>query len=70
MNNIFKIILILIFLTNCSFNKNSKFWNQEDLEKEIVLKTEYINKKENPLSLEFNPTLNISLYSKAVNKSL
>jgi outer membrane protein assembly factor BamB len=68
-NNIFKIILILIFLTNCSFNKNSKFWNQEDLEKEIVLKTEYINKKENPLSLEFNPTLNISLYSKAVNKS-
>ena len=69
MNNISKILLIFIFLTNCSFNKNSKFWNQEDIEKEKILKTENITTKENPLSLEFNPTLKIILNSKSVNKS-
>jgi outer membrane protein assembly factor BamB len=68
-NSIFKIILIFVFFSNCSFHSKSKFWNVEELDKEIVLKTLDINTKEKPLKLEFNPTLNINLYSRAVNKS-
>ena len=69
MNSIFKIILIFVFFSNCSFHSKSKFWNEEKLDEEVILKTLDINTKENPLNLEFNPTLNINLYSKAVNKS-
>ena len=71
MNNIFKIILIFIFITSCSFNKNSKFWTKEKIKsveiKEKVIKEMF--KKEEALSLEFNPNLKISFYSKPINKS-
>jgi len=70
-NNIFKIILIFIFITSCSFNKNSKFWTKEKIKsveiKEKVIKEMF--KKEEALSLEFNPNLKISFYSKPINKS-
>ncbi|MDA8537708.1 hypothetical protein N9K55_03260, partial [Candidatus Pelagibacter bacterium] len=69
MNNIFKIILVFLIFSNCSFSKNSKFWNQEKLDKETILKTESINQKENLLDLEINPSLKINLYSKVVSRS-
>jgi len=33
-SKIFKLLLIFIFITNCSFHKNSKFWNKENIEEE------------------------------------
>ena len=69
MNNILKIILIFIFLTNCSFNKNSKFWTTEKIKKQIEPKVEKIFVDEESLKNELNPNLKISLYSKPINKS-
>ena len=72
MNNFFKVLLIFVFLANCSFNKNSKFWNTEKIKsenqesKEIV---ETISKKEKALDNEFNPGVKIRLQTKAINKS-
>ena len=68
-NNFFKIIFIFIILTNCSYNKNSKFWTNEKITKEKKEKINEIFKKDKVLSLEFNPNLKISLYSKPINKS-
>ena len=72
MNNILKILLIFIFITSCSLSKNSKFWTKEKIsvEKENkAITVKEILKKEKILNLEINPQSQISLYSKAVNKS-
>ena len=69
MNNIFKIILIFIFITNCSLHKNSKFWTKQEITEEKQEKIAEIFKKEKNLSNEFNSNLKISLYSKAIDKS-
>ena len=53
MNKILKILLTFIFLTNCSFNENSKFWTKEEIIKEKKLEVEEIFKKEEALKLEF-----------------
>jgi outer membrane protein assembly factor BamB len=68
-NNILKIILIFIFLANCSFSKNSKFWTTEIITEEKKEKIIEVFKKEEAFNLEFNPDLEISFYSKAKNKS-
>ena len=69
MNNIFKILLVFIFLTNCSFNKNSSFWKTEKIKKVELPQKEEIIKKEKKFSSEFNTKVKISLYAKAVNDS-
>ena len=69
MNNIIKIIVIFIFIANCSLNKNSKFWTNEKVVEEKQQNIEEIFKKEETLKLEFNPNLKISLYSKPIDKS-
>ncbi len=72
MNSIFKILLIFIFLTNCSFNKNSSFWTTEKIdkiEKTELSKKEEIIKTENKLISEFNANVKISLYAKAIDNS-
>ena len=69
MNNFIKFLLIFILLTNCSLQKNSKFWTNKKISEE---KKEYIvefYKKEQALNLELNPNLKISLISKSINKS-
>ena len=71
MSNIFIIIFIFIFFTNCSFNKNSKFWTNEKIKKEALINDknkEEIFKKKNVLNLEFNPNLKIGLYGKPLRK--
>tara|TARA_B110001452_G_scaffold154129_1_gene128260 strand:- start:520 stop:1935 length:1416 start_codon:yes stop_codon:yes gene_type:complete len=72
-SNILKILLITIFITNCSFHQNSKFWTKENISKENIIKkknkVEEIFKEEQALSLELNPKLKISLYTKPINKS-
>lgn len=69
MNNIIKIIVIFIFIANCSLNKNSKFWTNEKVIEEKQQNIKEIFKKEEALKLEFNSNLKISLYSKPIDKS-
>ena len=63
MNKKFIFFLIFIFLNNCSFHSNSKFWTKEKKIKEEVKLT---NKKnlfvlEDALTKELNPSLKIKL---------
>ena len=69
MNSILKLILIFVFFSNCSFNKNSKFWTNERIIKEEQDNSEEIFKSEEILKSEFNTNLKISLYSKPIKKS-
>jgi len=68
-NNLIKIILTFIFITNCSLHNNSKFWAKKEIKKEKQEKVIEIFKKKKNLSSEFNPNLKISLYSKSIDKS-
>ena len=75
MNNFLKTLLIFIFLTNCSLNKSSNFWNTEKINpenqetKETKETVETISTKEKALDNEFNPGVKIRLQTKAINKS-
>ena len=72
MNNFLKTFLIFIFITNCSLNKNSKFWNTEKLKpenQETKETVETISTKEKALDNEFNPSVKIRLQTKAISKS-
>jgi len=56
------LIIVLIFLNNCSFNKNSRIW-KDDRKKESF-KKENVTKlfvEEEKISSEFNPKLEINL---------
>jgi outer membrane protein assembly factor BamB len=68
-NNFLRIILIFIFITNCSLHKNSKFWTKQKIIKEKQENLTEILKKEDNLEIEFNPNLKISLYSKPIDQS-
>ena len=70
MSKNFTILLIFIFITNCSFHKNSEFWNKQKIEEETKENLTEIFKKEETLNFEFNPTLKIELDSRAVNNSV
>ena len=70
MNKKFIFFLIFIFLNNCSFHSNSKFWTKEKKIKEEVKLT---NKKnlfvlEDALTKELNPSLKIKLINKYLGK--
>ncbi|WP_415300606.1 PQQ-binding-like beta-propeller repeat protein [Candidatus Pelagibacter sp. Uisw_134_02] len=69
MNNILKILLIFLFITGCSFHKNSKFWSKEKIVEEKQKNITELFKKDAALSLEFNPDLKIKLNSRMVNNS-
>jgi outer membrane protein assembly factor BamB len=68
-NNSIKIILIFFFVSNCSLNKNSKFWTKKEIIRDKQDNIIEIFKKEENLNKEFNSNLRISLYSKNINKS-
>ena len=69
MNSSFKIILICIFITNCSLHKNSKFWTKQKIKIEEQNNVTEIFEKEKNLSSEYNKNLKINLYSKLKVKS-
>ena len=69
MSNIFKFILIFIFITNCSSNQSLKFWPKDKKIKQEDLNTKKIFKEEKSLDSEFNPSLKIILYSKEIDNS-
>jgi len=69
LSKFFILFIIFIFITNCSFHKNSKFWSK----KEIIVKQDVVNKKifekADIVELEFNPNLKITLSAKPINNS-
>ena len=69
MNKIFKLLLVFIFITSCSLNKYSKFWNKEKLIIEVDSNKQKILKKEEVISLEFNQNLKINISTKLVNNN-
>ena len=68
MSRILNLLLVLIFISACSFNKNSKFWTSSSIleENSITVFTE-IFPKEEALKKEFNSGLKIKLTTKPVN---
>ena len=63
MNKIINLLLITIFLSGCSFNKNSKFWTSDTIEELEEKKFEQIFTDEKALGQEFNINVNLNLGS-------
>ena len=63
MNSVLKLLLIFFFISNCSFNSNSKFWTKEaNIKNEkIILSKEFLFQKKEALEKELNPELKIKL---------
>ena len=63
MNSVLKLLLIFFFISNCSFNSNSKFWTKEtNIKKEkIISNKEFLFQKKEALEKELNPDLKIKL---------
>jgi outer membrane protein assembly factor BamB len=70
-NKIFLFFIIIIFVTGCSFNKNSKFWTKsQNITNEINLNYKKILVKEKALSQELNPNLKFKLDKNIKNNLL
>ena len=69
MSKLFKVLLIYFFITGCSFQKNSRFWNNEKIVEEKQKNITEIFKTKETLNFELNPDLKIELDSRAVNNS-
>ena len=69
MNKFIKFLLIFIFTTSCSYNKNSRFWSTEKINKETQENKEEISVVEKYSNVEFNPSLKINIRAKAIDKS-
>ncbi len=63
MNKILNLFLIAILFSNCSFNKNSKFWTSEAITKVEEKKFEKIFSDEQALSKELNTNINLNFSS-------
>ena len=62
MNKIFKYILLILFLSSCSFNSDSSFWSKRNIdENQKILNIKRITKKEEVLLKEINKHLEINL---------
>ena len=70
MSKTFKLLLIFIFITSCSFHKNSKFWNKETLVSEEIQNSEEISREKKSIEKEFNLNLEINIKSKLKNNNI
>ena len=61
MNKIFQLLLIIIFFSGCSLNKNSKFWTVETIKEIEKQKFEKIFDDPVALSQELNTNINLNL---------
>ena len=68
MNKIFQLLLITIFFSGCSLNKNSKFWTVETIKEIEEQKFEKIFDDPVALSQELNTNINLNL-SKSFSKN-
>ncbi len=68
MNKIFQLLLIIIFFSGCSLNKNSKFWTSETIKKIEEQKFEKIFDDPTVLSQELNTNISLN-FSKSFKKN-
>ena len=68
MNKIFQLLLIIIFFSGCSLNKNSKFWTSETIKKIEEQKFEKIFDDPTALSKELNTNISLN-FSKSFTKN-
>ena len=61
MSKIFQLLLIIIFFSGCSLNKNSKFWTSETIKEIEEQKFEKIFDDPKALSQELNTNINLNL---------
>ena len=61
MSKIFQLLLIIIFFSSCSLNKNSKFWTSETIKEIQDQKFEKIFDDPKALSQELNTNINLNL---------
>jgi outer membrane protein assembly factor BamB len=67
-NKIFQLLLIIIFSSGCSLNKNSKFWTSETIKKIEEQKFEKIFDDPTALSQELNTNISLN-FSKSFTKN-
>jgi len=67
-SKIFQLLLIIIFFSGCSLNKNSKFWTSETIKEIQEQKFEKIFDDTEALSQELNTNINLNL-SKSLTKN-
>ena len=70
MSNIFQLLLIIIFFSGCSFNKNSKFWTLETIKEIEEQKFEKIFDDPKALSQELNTNINLNLNKNFIKNKL
>ena len=68
MNKIFQLLLIIIFFSGCSLNKNSKFWTVETIKEIEEQKFEKIFDDPTALSQELNTNISLN-FSKSLTKN-
>ena len=68
MNKIFQLLLIIIFFSGCSLNKNSKFWTSETIKKIEEQKFEKIFDDPKAFSQELNTNISLN-FSKSLTKN-
>ncbi len=68
MNKFFQLLLIIIFFSGCSLNKNSKFWTSETIKKIEEQKFEKIFDEPKALSKELNTNISLN-FSKSFTKN-
>ncbi len=71
MNKLLYLSTILIVISGCSFNTNSKFWsNTKEIKEEIKVELEEVFPTEEALKKEFNSNLKIKFTSKTFDSTL
>jgi len=60
-SKIFQLLLIIIFFSGCSLNKNSKFWTSETIKEIQEQKFEKIFDDTDALSQELNTNINLKV---------
>ena len=71
MNKIIFLFLVLILTTECSLNKNSKFWtSSKNIDEDIDLTKTKIILNESVVEKEFNPNLKIRFVSSITKNNL
>ena len=68
MSKTFQLLLIIIFFSGCSLNKNSKFWTSETIKEIEEQNFEKIFENQSSLSQELNANINLNL-SKSFKKN-
>ena len=60
MIKLLNLILIFLFLSNCSFNKNSKIWNKKEIQVDNKKNIKKIINEKKTIISELNPNLELN----------